>query len=66
MYLKRWSRLCTAGKKTGEEMVKAYLFKFLADECECLENGICRSCDCNNAFWARSIGDVDFGTRLQA
>lgn len=39
-----------------------YLFKFLADECECLKNGICWSCDCNNAFRARAIRDVDFST----
>jgi hypothetical protein len=62
MCLKRWSKLSTAGKKIVQEMVMAYLFKFLADECECLENGVCWSCDCNNAFRARAIRDVDFGT----
>jgi hypothetical protein len=50
-----------SGKKTGEERVEPYLFKFLADECKCLKNGICWSCDCDDAFWARAIRDVDLG-----
>lgn len=55
-------RLPRTGKKTRDETVKTYLFKFFADKCECLENGIRWSCDCDDAFRARAIRDVDFGT----
>ena len=49
-------------KENHIQKCEPYLFKFLADECECLKNGICWSCDCNNAFRARAIRDVDFST----
>jgi len=49
-------------KENHRQSCVPYLFKFLADECECLKNGICWSCDCNNAFRARAIRDVDFST----
>jgi hypothetical protein len=39
-------------RKLEKGRVSPYLFKFLADECECLKNGICWSCDCDNAFRA--------------
>jgi len=49
-------------KEIHKQKCKPYLLKFLADECECLKNGICWSCDCDNAFRARAIRDVDFST----
>jgi hypothetical protein len=47
-YKKRKSKV----KRKPHTKVKPYLFKFLADECECLKNGICWSCDCDDAFRA--------------
>lgn len=41
-----------------------YLFQLFANEVESLENSFRRSCNGNNPFGARSIRNVDAGTRL--
>lgn len=42
-----------------------HLFKFLAYECEGFVDLSSRTCDGNNSFRARSIGNVYFCTRLK-
>lgn len=42
--------------------VNTNLLKFLAYECESLEYSTCIASDGDNAFWARSIRYVDFGS----
>ena len=41
-----------------------YLFQFLADEVEGLENGIRRTGNSNDPFRTGSVRNVDAGTRL--
>ena len=43
---------------------KLYLFELVADKFECLVDGIGVSGDGNDAFWARSVADIDLGSAL--
>jgi hypothetical protein len=45
--------------------IGVYLFKFFADESECLVDGISVTSYCNNAFGARTIAYVDLSTTLK-
>ena len=42
-----------------------YLFKLVANELECLIDGIRMSCDGNNSLWAGSVANIDLGPALQ-
>jgi hypothetical protein len=46
------------------EKICIYLLKLVANKLECFVDGIGVTCDSDNAFWTRSIADVDLGTTL--
>ena len=57
---------CKVAKGSAKKIINfsVYLFQFLANEVESLENGISRSCNGNNPLGAGSIRYVDARSRL--
>jgi len=47
----------------GDEVIEV-LFKLVANEGKCLENGFCVSCDCDDPLRAAAIAYVDFCSTL--
>ena len=60
------AKLAVGPKTNRKYYLKNYLFKFFADESECLVNGISVTSYSDNAFRARTITYVDLGTTLKS
>lgn len=42
-----------------------HFFKLLANESECLEDGISWTCHGHDTFWTGAVRNIDLGTRLK-